>query len=72
MDEFKLEPSESVYIYKQPKLSTWKCHLFGSKPDSCCGIAYTPAEGSVPNIFIRYMMKICFGCTWIKGDDDGK
>jgi len=47
-----------------PKLSNWTCYMFGGSPG--CGIAYTPEEGTVPNRFVRFMMKICLGCTWVK------
>jgi len=48
---------------KTPKPSSWRCHLFGSKGS---GITYIPAEGDVPNRFVRWMMKVCFACTWEK------
>ena len=48
-------------IYKP---SNWTCYMFGSKQGN--GIAYTPSEGNVPNFFVRWMMKICFDCTWVK------
>lgn len=59
-------------IIEQPKLSKWRCYLFGNKPEADLGIVYTPAEGCVPNIFVRWMMRLCLGCTWIKGDSDDK
>ena len=46
------------------KPSNWTCYMFGSKQGN--GIAYTPSEGNVPNFFVRWMMKICFDCTWVK------
>ena len=60
-----IDPSNHKYIlFQPPKLSEWKCHLFGS--DGTNGITYQPVEGKVPNWFIRWMMKICLGCTWVK------
>ena len=53
-------------IGNQPKLSNWTCYLFGGSPG--CGIQYTPQEGRVPNRFVRFMMRICFDCTWVKND----
>jgi len=48
-----------------PKMDPeWKCHLFGATPGY--GICYIPPEGKVPNFFVRWMMKICLGCTWVK------
>lgn len=58
-----------IYTISQPpKLSDWECHLYGSKPDGM-GMVYTPSEGNVPNWFVRYMMKICLGCSWVKGNE---
>ena len=53
-------------LHGQPEFSEWKCYLFGNDPETDFGITYTPQEGSVPNFFIRWMMKICFACTWVK------
>ena len=45
----------------------WKCYLFGNKPETGhYGIVYIPSVGNVPNWFIRWMMKVCLGCTWVK------
>jgi hypothetical protein len=60
-----LSDNGSVRILEQPKLSNWSCHLFGATHQH--GITYVPIEGQVPNAFVRWMMKICFGCTWVKG-----
>ena len=49
----------------------WSCHLFGSDPRTGNGIVYKPVEGRVPNWFVRWMMKICLGCTWIS-DKEGE
>jgi len=48
-----------------PAPSEWKCYLFGNKPGDI-GIIYMPTKGQVPNWFVRWMMKICFACTWVK------
>lgn len=48
--------------------SGWICYMFGNKPGGC-GITYRPRKGNVPNFFVRWMMKICFDCTWIKDKD---
>jgi hypothetical protein len=60
-------PYTSLYIHN-PKLSNWTCYMFGNRPGGV-GIMYTPEEGRVPNRFVRFMMKICFACTWVKNDD---
>jgi hypothetical protein len=50
---------------KQPKHSNWSCYMFGNRPGGM-GMVYTPVEGQVPNRFVRFMMRICLGCTWVK------
>lgn len=52
-------------ILQQPKLSNWKCYLFGNRPGKN-GIMYVPSEGRVPNRFVRFMMRICFDCMWVE------
>jgi len=44
----------------------WKCYLFGSTPGQPGSFIYTPAKNNIPNFFIRYMMKVCLGCVWVK------
>ena len=55
------------YTLNLPKLSNWTCYLFGNRPGGS-GIIYTPQEGRVPNRFVRFMMRICFDCKWVKND----
>lgn len=55
------------YTFKQPEMSPWKCYMFGSRPGGY-GMVYQPQKGQVPNRFVRWMMKICFDCTWVKED----
>jgi hypothetical protein len=45
--------------------SDWTCHLFGGT-STFATITWRPAKGQVPNRFVRWMMRICFACTWIK------
>ena len=52
------------HLIKPPEMSEWKCYLFGSVDSS--GITYRPIKGGEPNCFVRWMMKICFACTWVK------
>ena len=54
-----------TYSIKQRKQSNWSCYLFGNRPGGS-GIVYKPVEGQVPNRFVRFMMRICLGCTWVK------
>jgi len=51
----------------QPERSDWKCYMFGNRPDGY-GITYFPVKGQVPNRFVRFMMKVCFDCLWVKED----
>jgi len=55
----------NTYFITQPKLSNWTCYMFGNRPGGM-GMCYTPVEGQVPNRFVRFMMRICLGCTWVK------
>ena len=61
------KPAEAVWsTFKAPERSDWKCYLFGSKPAAQGSFIYTPTKGNVPNFFVRWMMKVCLGCTWVK------
>jgi len=51
----------------QPEHSGWKCYMFGNRPGGY-GITYFPVKGQVPNRFVRFMMKVCFDCLWVKED----
>jgi hypothetical protein len=57
------EPSTSKL--NLPEHSEWKCYMFGNHPGGN-GIVYQPYKGDVPNVFVRWMMKICFDCKWMK------
>ena len=57
-----IDPGMSML--KPRKDSEWTCYMFGGKEGD--GIAWIPTEGNVPNRFVRFMMKVCFGCTWVK------
>lgn len=50
-----------------PSTSDWSCYMFGNTP-SGNGMVLMPAEGNVPNWFVRWMMKACFACTWVKAE----
>ena len=62
-DIYKAEGTYKFYI---PERSEWKCYMFGATPKGNDGISYVPKKGGEPNWFVRWMMKICFDCTWIK------
>ena len=49
--------------------SDWKCYMFGNRPGRQ-GIIYTPAKEQVPNRFVRFMMRVCFDCLWVKEESD--
>jgi hypothetical protein len=60
--------SEEQIHYKfqiQPEQSEWQCYMFGNTP-SGIGMVYRPNKGKEPNWFVRWMMKVCFACTWVK------
>jgi hypothetical protein len=56
--------SDPLYIIKPTEMSEWKCYMFGAADGT--GITYRPIKGGEPNRFVRWMMKICFACTWVK------
>jgi len=56
---------EDYVEMRLPELSDWQCYLFGGRPDTS-GIVYRPRVGGVPNLFVRWMMRICFDCLWVK------
>lgn len=63
-DDFRInEP-----VFHVPELSPWKCYMFGNDPKTGWGITYQPQKDGEPNRFVRWMMKICFACTWVKED----
>ena len=51
---------------RTPKYSDWQCYMYGSKPGSALSTVYRPIEENLPNRFVRFMMKVCLGCTWVK------
>ena len=54
----------------QLEYSGWYCHLFGSTGDN--GFTYRPLKDNVPNRFVRWMMKLCFACTWVNNEGETK
>lgn len=54
----------NINLLIPPEYSEWKCYLFGS--DNGNGFIYQPLKGKEPNMFVRWMMKICFSCRWVK------
>ena len=56
----------SDYQLITPKLSNYTCYLFGGSPGD--GISWTPYEGRVPNVWVRFWMKVFFDCKWVKNE----
>ena len=54
-----------AYSLHNPEMSDWVCYLFGATEETMW-LRYIPAKGKEPNRFVRWMMKICFDCKWIK------
>jgi hypothetical protein len=54
---------------KAPEYSDWQCYMFGSRPDNH-GMIYRPIKGYEPSWFVRWMMKVCFDCLWIKKETE--
>jgi hypothetical protein len=65
----KLDDGASKFQVADP--SNWKCYMFGNRPGGS-GMVYYPAKGMVPNAFVRFMMRICFGCVWVKSEPLGR
>jgi hypothetical protein len=57
-------PKAQNHTFIVTEYSEWVCYLFGSKKNT--GISYRPLKGQEPNWFVRWMMKVCFSCTWVK------
>lgn len=61
-DDYRCETPK--FVFHAPEYSEWTCYLFGGSGTG--GIRYIPLKGHVPNWFVRFMMKICFDCKWVK------
>ena len=53
------------YTFFHTEHSDWQCYMFGNRPNGT-GIVYRPKKGYEPNWFVRWMMKVCFDCIWVK------
>lgn len=62
-----VQPIKPTFL-TQWEESGWTCYLFGNRPGGM-GMIYKPAKGSVPNAFVRLMMRVCLGCLWVKTED---
>jgi len=63
-DRSKFYRAEGEYTFYVPERSEWICYLFGGRKGE--GISYRPVKGYEPNWFVRWMMKVCFDCIWVK------
>jgi hypothetical protein len=63
------ELNTCLVFNNQPESFGWKCYMFGNRPGGW-GITYFPEKGQVPNRFVRFMMKVCFDCLWVKEDNN--
>ena len=61
--DYNLPKEYAFHMTAEP--SEWQCYLFGNRPGGM-GMVYRPNKGKEPNRFVRWMMKICFDCLWIK------
>ena len=59
---YKKDMEQELLEYK--KDSEWVCFLFGSGEGD--GIDWRPKYGCEPNLFWRFMQRVCFGNKWIK------
>ena len=47
-----------------PEFDPWTCYLFNAKPGN--GLSWRPLKGTTPNFFVRWMMRVMLGCTWVR------
>lgn len=64
MSEFSFLKREGIALHV-PEYSAWQCYLFGNRPGGG-GMVWRPPKGREPNAFVRFMMRVCFDCLWIK------
>lgn len=64
-DYKKISNEIGSWTIKPIVYSGWICYMFGCGDDGG-GLVYRPKESNVPNRFVRWMMKVCFACTWKK------
>lgn len=64
IDKGTIYTTEKTYSFYVEERSEWICYMFGASKNE--GFAYRPAKGKQPNWFVRWMMKVCFACTWVK------
>lgn len=55
---------EACRTIRWPKPSGWACYLYGNRPWISDGLVWRPYKGRVPNVMVRFFMRICFDCYW--------
>ena len=70
VDTSKLLASNYTFI-KPPESSEWQCYLFGNRPGGV-GMIYRPKKGREPNWLVRWFMRVCFDCLWVKDKSEKK
>ena len=70
VDTSKLLASNYTFI-KPHEQSEWQCYLFGNRPGSN-GMIYRPNKGREPNWLVRWFMRVCFDCLWVKDQSEKK
>jgi len=58
----------NTYFINQPKQSNWTCYMFGGDA-GFSPMTWVPQEGKVPNVWVRFWMKVFFNSKWVKNDD---
>jgi hypothetical protein len=66
IDKDIIYTAEKTYSFYVEERSEWICYMFGNTPEINTSLVYIPNKGKEPNWFVRWMMKICFDCTWVK------
>ena len=59
------EVNQDLKLMLSLELSDWQCYMFGNRPGGN-GLVYRPQMGRVPNAFVRFMMRVCFDCVWVR------
>ena len=72
---FKVDTSKLLagnYTFIKPhEQSEWQCYLFGNRPGGV-GMIYRPKKGREPNWLVRWFMRVCFDCLWVKDQSEKK
>ena len=64
-------PAGNYTFIKPHEQSEWQCYLFGNRPGGV-GMIYRPKKGREPNWLVRWFMRVCFDCLWVKDKSEKK